>query len=1000
MLALLLSLTLLPIGILVILLLRRAPLTNPQAGWIFSIFPLASFGILLYLTAQLRGNALEFSTPWIASLGLNFSLYLDGLSALFGLIITGIGTLVVVYTGYYFDNSGHETPIFNKSKIEKRSPTLQPERSNIEYRFFAYTLLFMFAMLGVVLAGDLITLFLFWEGTSISSFLLIGYKYKDEAARRGAFKSLFITGGGGIALLAGFAFITVILGASDFKTLLSSGDLLRNHPLYPAFFALITLGAFTKSAQFPAHIWLPEAMSAPTPASAFLHSATMVKAGVYLLARLNPALGGTETWFWVLSLFGLTTMLAGAYLGVKQNDLKSLLAYSTISQLGVLVALIGQETEIAFKALVVSILAHALYKSALFMTAGIIDHEAGTRELSKLGGLRRQMPILFGIAGIASLSMAGLPPLFGFLAKETVLASATHPSLPAVLSTLFPLTTVIAGALILLQAAILIWGVFLGQPADPKHPPHGHDPHWGFWFAPSLPALLSLLIGISPVEPVFLVNFLAEAAKAAYGAKVKISLALWTGINVPLMLSIVAVSLGLLLFWQRNRIRPALLAFLPNLTVNALYDATLNGLAWGARQATLLQRGQIRFYIGVMLATAFAMVLWFGGLPMDFLRLQTLFAPPETNWIFIFWRVLALFVAVGASLVSVVLLRDLHAILGFGVAGLAVAAWMAMEPAPDVALVQVVVDILATIILVITLTIIPRKLRKKAQEFTLRQTRVGLLRDAFLALALGAIVFAITFASLESRPRPAQASLYYDENAKALAGAKDIVGAIVVDFRALDTMLEIMVFAFAALGIYTIMHYTVRKAGKAELIEPEERQNPPGEPRGAFGLPTSSFLHLLAYALLPLAMIVALTQVLYGHDQPGDGFTAGVTISLAISSWYIIFGYNAIKIKLKWLKPVRFIWFGLGLALINALLGFLLGNGQQGRGFFTVIHYDDLLGITRFLPNGISFSNALLFEISICLVVMGASVLILDNLGHPAEADNESNQLLTEIGQN
>ncbi|GAB4485303.1 MAG: proton-conducting transporter membrane subunit [Anaerolineales bacterium] len=998
MLELLFPLILLPLGILVILLLRRASLSNPQAGWILSIFPLASFGALLYFTAQLHGKALQFSIPWIPSLGLNFSLYLDGLSALFGLIITGIGTLVVIYTGYYFDHSGHETSSFDKSKLEVS--TSESRISNIEYRFFAYTLLFMLAMLGVVLAGDLITLFLFWEGTSISSFLLIGYKYKDEAARKGAFKSLFITGGGGIGLLAGFLFMMHLSGSADFKTVLASRDILTASPLYPALFSLVVLGAFTKSAQFPAHIWLPEAMSAPTPASAFLHSATMVKAGVYLLARLNPALGGTDTWFWTLSLFGLTTMLVGAYLGAKQNDLKPLLAYSTVSQLGVLVALIGQDTEIAFKALVIGILAHALYKSALFMAAGIIDHETGTRDLRKLGGLRKQMPILFGIVGIAALSMAGLPPLFGFLAKETLLASATHPSLPAALSTLFPLTTVIAGALILFQAAILVWGVFLAQPADLKHPAHGHDPKWGFWFAPALPALLSLLVGIAPVEPAFLANFLADSAKAAYGDKVKVSLALWTGINVPLILSIVAVSLGLFLFWQRNRIRPALMAFLPNLTVNALYDGTLAGLAWGARQATLLQRGQIRFYIGVMLTTAFAMVLWFGGLPLEFLQFQNIFALPETNWIFIFLRSLALLIAVGASLVSVLLLRDLHAILGFGVSGLAVAAWMAMEPAPDVALVQVVVDILATVILVIILTIIPRTLRKKAQEFTLRQTRFGLLRDAFLALALGAVVFAITFASLESRQHPAQASLYYDENAKALAGAKDIVGAIVVDFRALDTMLEIMVFAFAALGIYTIMHYTVRKANKGEHLEPAERQNPVGEPRGAFGLPTSSFLHLLAYALLPLAVIVALTHVFYGHDQPGDGFTAGVTISLAIASWYIIFGYNAIKSKLKWLKPVRFIGLGLGLALANALLGFLLGNGQQGRGFFTVIRYDDLLRITQFLPNGVSLSNALLFEVAICLVVMGASVLIIDNLGHPTEADKESNHLLAEIGQN
>ncbi len=1010
-------------GIIAVLVLRRAPLTNPQAGWIFSIFPLSSFGALLYAATQLHGKSLEFSIPWIPSLGLNFSLYLDGLSALFGLIITGIGALVVVYTGYYFDNSGHNKAIFDNSKLETRNSKPQPRVSNndeyrisnnepritnIEYRFFAYTLLFMLAMLGVVLAGDLITLFLFWEGTSISSFLLIGYKYKDEAARRGAFKSLFITGGGGIALLAGFAFIMVILGASDFKTLLSSGDLLRNHPLYPAFFTLIALGAFTKSAQFPAHIWLPEAMSAPTPASAFLHSATMVKAGVYLLARLNPVIGGNETWFWVLSLFGFATMLTGAYLGLKQNDLKALLAYSTISQLGVLVALIGQGGEYAYKALVIGILAHALYKSSLFMSAGIIDHETGTRDLRKLGGLRRQMPILFILVLVPALSMAGLPPLFGFLAKETLLASVLSPGLPASLDFFFPLMTVLAGAMLLAQSGLLLRGVFLGQPADPKHPPHGHDPKWGFWLAPAIPAFLSLLVGLLS-GPVFLANFLADAASASYGAKVKVSLALWTGINVPLLLSVVAVTLGSLLFWQLARVRPILSAFLPGLSANAVYDAALKLIDWGARASTLLQRGQIRFYISIMLLTTIAIVAAFGGLPVEVFKAANLLALPTVNWLFPFLRVSALVIAVGATLVSVVIRRDLHAIIGFGVSGLAVAAWMAFEPAPDVALVQVVVDVFVTVILVLTLTIIPRSLRKKAQEFTYHQTRQGLARDVLISLALGALVFIVSFAALETRPRESIASEYYAQNAKSLASAKDVVGAILVDFRALDTVLEILVFALAALGIYTILHYTVRKAGKPvprrdanEQLEPQEPQNPPGEPTGSFGLPTSPFLHLLAYALLPLAVILAMTHLLFGHDQPGDGFTAGIIISLAISSWYIIFGYNAIKSKLSWLKPVRFIAIGVGIAFVNSLPGFLWGNGRgEGlKGFFAPVDYGALLRISEILPAGVVLGNGLVFEIAICLVVMGASVLILDNLGHPAEQDKESDTLLTEIGQN
>ena len=276
-------------------------------------------------------------------------------------------------------------------------------------------------MLGLVLAGDVLTLFLFWEGTSIASFLLVAYKYQDEAARRGAFKALFITGGDGIALLAGLLIVSAIAGGSDYATILSSSELLANSDLYLVALALVGFGAFTKSAQFPAHIWLPGAMSAPTPASAYLHSATMVKAGIYLMARLNPALGNTEAWFWLLSVVGLLTMLAGAYLGVRQTDLKALLAYSTISQLGVLMMLLGQDTEIAYKALIIGVVAHAFYKSALFMGAGIIDVQLGSRDLRRLGGLRQKMPVTALIITIAALSLAGLPPLFGFLAKETLL---------------------------------------------------------------------------------------------------------------------------------------------------------------------------------------------------------------------------------------------------------------------------------------------------------------------------------------------------------------------------------------------------------------------------------------------------------------------------------------------------------------------------------------------------------------------------------------------------
>ena len=350
-------------------------LTITQASWLLALLPLAAFVFFLSrLPAIANGTALTFSVAWMPSLGMTANLYYDSLSALFLLLVTGIGTLVIIYSGYYFKGD------------------------NSAWRFLAYLFLFMTAMVGVLLAGDVITLFVFWELTSVSSFLLIAYKTKDEASAAGAFKSLFITGGGGIALLAGLLFVSSVAGNTDYATILTSGDILRASPLYGVMLGLVAFGAFTKSAQVPAHIWLPDAMTAPTPASAYLHSATMVKAGIYLMARMNPALGLTDTWFWLLTSFGLITMLVGAYQGLKQNDLKALLAYSTISQLGVLVMLIGDDTPQAFKALVISVVAHALYKSALFLIVGIVDHEAGTRDLRRLGGLRHVMPLTFAVA--------------------------------------------------------------------------------------------------------------------------------------------------------------------------------------------------------------------------------------------------------------------------------------------------------------------------------------------------------------------------------------------------------------------------------------------------------------------------------------------------------------------------------------------------------------------------------------------------------------------------
>ena len=912
---------------------------SQRRGWLLALFPLTSFLLITIETLGLGGSYQTGSVSWIQSLDLSVSFYFDALSALFSLIVTGIGTLIIVYAGYYF-----------RDKAEAR-------------RFFAYLFLFMGMMLGLVLAGDVLTLFIFWEGTSITSFLLVAYKAKSVEARRGAFRALFITGGGGIALLAGLLFTSNIAGGSDFQTILSSGELLTSHPYYLAVLGLVAFGAFTKSAQFPAHIWLPGAMSAPTPASAYLHSATMVKAGVYLLARINPALGNTEPWFWLLSVVGLLTMLLGAFWGVKQRDLKALLAYSTISQLGILVMLIGQDTEIAFKALVIGVVAHALYKSALFMGAGIVDLSTGSRDLRRLQGLSHHMPILTVIVGVAAFSLAGLPPLFGFLAKETLLATAVHPSLPVVISWLFAAVIVIAAAFKIVQAGLISRDLFFGK--EPTNHPFSPQPRGMLW-APALPALFSLALAILP-EPTPIAQFFGYAAEAAYGDSVKVSFALWTGLNAPFVLSALAIGGGILLYVQRKQII-RWQERLPNLSFDQLYQDAVTGIDRMAFLMTRLQTGKLRTYLTVFIVAMLTLVFYVSS--AELLPITSLNIDPESVLGFQPLRIMALIAIVGAAVATALTDNDFFAILAMSVAGLGVAVYMAIEPAPDVALVQIVVDILATIVLVLALSRLPKRKPELAVKKFDSTTPTRLL----VSIGSAILVTLITAGALFSRPGTSQVTPLYEENARALTGASDIVGAIIVDFRALDTLIEIVVFGLAGLGVYTLLKFARRL--------PDNRQEP--LPRatsylrqlsyGISGLPTSSYVQAMANLLLPVALVMGIVHIIYGHEQPGDGFTAGVIIGVAVGFKYVVFGYKETRERLFWIRPYRLIGYGILLAVGSGLLAWLIEGS-----FLASVDYGKMLGVV--LPAGMKFSSGFIFEIAIALGVLGSVAYMLDTLG-------------------
>ena len=933
---------------------RRLSIT--QLSWILALAPLSAAVLLVLRVPQANdGTVFTWQWTWLPALNLNLGLYVDSLSLLFGLLVTIIGTLVVVYAGQYF--KGDQSA----------------------WRFLTYLLLFMASMLGIVMAGDVLTLFIFWEGTSILSFLLVAYKYQYEEARNGAFRALFITGGGGIALLAGLLFVSYAAGSTEFATILSSGDVLRSHDFYLVMLGLVAFGAFTKSAQWPAHIWLPGAMSAPTPASAYLHSATMVKAGIYLMARMNPALGFTDAWFWLLTIFGGITMLAGAYLGLKQHDLKGLLAYSTISQLGVLMMLIGQDVPEAYKALVIGVIAHAFYKSALFLVAGIVDHETGTRDLRRLGGLRKVMPYTFAAGTLAALSMAGLPPMFGFLAKETLLVTVTN--MPPVVAGVIRWSTVLAGSLMLAQAGLFIWETFMGQTKDPDV--HGHEAPWPMWLAPMIPAGLSLVLSILP-GPKEEASFLAAAAQAAYGTKVKVSTVLFYGLTVEFLLSLVAISLGFGLFVFRHRVRAWQTAVLPDMSFNKLYVWVLAAIDWASEWATRLQQGRLRPYLLIMLSATAVLVFAFSWRTFSVVSLGSwpgLNLDDELDLL----RLFALLVVVGASLMSVILVRDFNAILAFGAAGLSMGLLFALEPAPDVALVQIVVDILSVVILVLALTRLPRRQRRKAQEVAviLRYSRWSILRDTAVAGAVGLLVTLITLTALTDRPRESVVTPYFAANAKTLTGATDIVGAIVVDFRALDTLLEITVFGMAGLGIYTLLRHAAQKHGDNRAVEDGEGTAVSDRQAtyGISGMRTSAFVRVPAFVSLPLSLMLAATHMMYGHNQPGDGFTAGVVISLAVALWYVVFGYEETRRRLPWLRATSFVAAGVLLAVITGSVAALITGNFLGNVDFTAGW--------AFMPNGFHISTSFLFEVSICLAVLGGAARMLNSLGHPEGRDRD-----------
>ena len=738
-----------------------------NSGWVLALLPLGSFIYLIsWMPHIAAGNVVQQSVTWV-SLDLfqvNLAFYLDGLSLMFGLIITGIGTFIVLYGSGYLSKHAYLP------------------------RFYCAVLLFMGSMLGVVLADNLISIFVFWELTSFTSYLLIGFSHEQENSRKAALQALLVTGIGGLAMLAGLVLMGFASGHWEVSALLNEGDIIRSHPHYVGILILILAGAFTKSAQFPFSFWLPGAMAAPTPVSAYLHSATMVKAGVYLLARMNPVLGSTETWMLLVGGFGLATLLISAWLSLSFTDMKQILAYSTVMALGTMMMLIGLGTELAMQGLAVYILSHAMYKGALFMVAGAVDHEAGTRDVLKLGGLRTLMPISFAAAVIAALSMAGIAPLFGFIAKEIVYEAALGASLyPVLVITI----AVVANVAIVAASAIVVIRPFLGKQVET--PKKAHEAPLLMWIGPITLAALSLLLGVLP----FLIDksLMVAVAGSVYGAPLDFYLSLWHGFNLPLTLSLLTLAAGIVVYryWDGLRESTAMKAYqtgFANFPIN-VYDALLNGmLGLAGWQTRVLQNGLMSNYLvtilsALLIAVGFTFVTR-SGLVWD---------PTFEHVLFHEW---ALTIAIVTSLGIILAFgrSRLTMIIAAGIIGYGLSLIYLIHGAADLAMTQVLVETLTVILVVLVIIHIP-----KIKDVRSSASRI---RDAGIAVAAG-LLMTVLILTATAVPMDGFISEYYAQSSYPLAHGRNIVNVILVDFRALDTMGEVVVVAIAGLAVYALI---------------------------------------------------------------------------------------------------------------------------------------------------------------------------------------------------
>jgi len=900
----------------------------------FTALPTLLALVLLGLLAPsvLAGEVIQARIEWLPALGLDVSFFLDGLGLLFAGMILFVGLLVIIYARFYL--SGDD-------------PMGQ---------FFTYLLLFQGAMLGIVVSDNILLLLIFWELTSLSSFLLIGYWKHLPEGRQGARMALAVTGMGGLAMIGGMLILGQIAGSYDLTVILTKGEEIRASDMYLPALLLILLGAFTKSAQFPFHFWLPHAMAAPTPVSAYLHSATMVKAGVFLLARMWPALAGTSEWFYIVATTGLVTMAVGAVIALFKDDLKGLLAFSTVSHLGFLTFLLGLGTPFGAVVAVFHIINHLTFKAALFMVAGIVDHEAHTRDIKRLGGLAALMPVTATIGIVAALSMAGLPPFNGFMSKEMMLDAAAgtewmqNPWLVAGVATFAALFSVA-------YSLRFIFHVFLGPKRD-DYPAKPHDPGFGMWAPPALLAALVVLIGLMPKTIVGPIVASAGGAVIGGGELPYYSLKLWHGVNTALILSIIAVAGGAILLWLHGGLMRAWLAA-RRPEAKAIFDALVEACVRGADRIThRLHSGAISTYLAwfVTFSVALGAWAWFGSAHRP--GTNPLLPVPPT-------------VAVGFVLlvVATLLVVTLHrarflSLVLIGVIGLMVSAGFVYLSAPDLALTQISVETVTVLLLLLALNFLPKT--------TPRESAPGLrLRDGTIAVAAGLGVAALSYAFMTRDI--SSISAFHLENAKTGGGGTNVVNVILVDFRGYDTYGEIIVLGIAGLTIYALLLAMLSgEAGRRLRNWRDDRLRSNDR--------HPMMMVVATRVMMPIAILVGVFIFLRGHNQPGGGFVSGLVVAIALLMQYMASGFLWAQERQRTEYHVL-IGFGVIIAGLAGVGSWLAGRPflTSSFGYFTIPPFEEF-----------ELATALIFDLGVFLTVLGAVMLTLYSFSRMARIAGET----------